>query len=276
MKLLIGISGVVCLACASYAQTGRDAAWDVLNAGLKEKNAEKRKAAVTAIGTMGTMPKAVSILENELANDPDPEVREVAAGMLGEMKSRASIPKLKQALQKQDEVSFTAARALWAMGDRSGRTMLEEIANGGHVDAPGTVEQARRQARKTMHDPGAMAKMGSEQAADALLGPFSFGLKLAVEMRKDQGAPTRLISINMLDQDCTPSGVKVMEAAVTGDKNDAVRAAAARALGHCGTKASELKLQPLLTFDKYTVALVAAASIVRIESRAVPKKSASN
>jgi HEAT repeat protein len=267
MKLLIGVSCLLCVAFGAYAQTSAGAAWDVLNAGLKDKNAEKRKAAVTAVGTIGATPKSVGILEDKLANDPDPEVRQAAAGMLGDMKSRSSIPKLQQALQKEDEVSFSAARALWAMGDRSGRALFEEIADGGHTEGPGAVEQAKRQARKTLHDPAALAKMGGEQAADALLGPFSIGLKLAVELRKDQTAPARLIGITMLDQECTPSGVKVMESAVIADKNDAVRAAAARGLGHCGTRTSEAKLQPLLAFDKYAITLVAAASIVRIEAR---------
>lgn len=268
MKLLLSLSGLLFLALGAYAQTNAAAAWDILNAGLKDKNAEKRKAAVTAVGTIGASQKPVQILEDMLLKDPDPEVRQAAAGMLGDMKSKASIPKLKLALQKEDEVSFSAARALWLMGDRSGRPLFEELADGGRAEGPGTVEQAKRQARKALHDPAAMARMGSEQAADALLGPFSIGLKLAVELRKDQGAPARLISLTMLDQECTPSGVKVMESAVIVDKNDAVRAAAARGLGHCGNKQSEVKLQPLLSFDKYAIALVAAASIVRIEARA--------
>jgi HEAT repeat protein len=267
MKLAIALPGLVLVAFGAYAQTSPAAAWDILNAGLKDKNAEKRKAAVTAVGTIGAMPKAVRILEDALSGDPDPEVRQAAAGMLGDMKSRSSMPKLKQALEKEDEVSFSAARALWAMGDRSGRALFEELADGGHTEGPGAMEQAKRQARKTLHDPAALARMGSLQAADALLGPFSIGLKLGLELRKDQGAPARLIAITMLDQECTPSGVKVMESVVTNDKNDAVRAAAARGLGHCGTKQSEAKLQPLLTFDKYAVALVAAAAIVRIEAR---------
>lgn len=258
--------GIICFAVAAHGQTTADTAWEVLTAGLKDKNAEKRKEAVTAVGTIGKQARAVKIEEDMLAGDPDVEVRQAAAGMLGEMKSTASIPKLKAALDKGDEVSFSAARALWMIGDRSGRPMLEDVADSEYKNSPGPVESAKRQARKTLHDPSAMAKMGSTEAADMLLGPFAIGLKLAVELRKDGGAPGRLVSINLLAQDCAPSSVKVMESVMSADKNDAVRAAAVLGLGKCGSAASVPKLQSLLTFEKYSITLVAAASIVRIET----------
>jgi hypothetical protein len=46
--------------------------------------------------------------------------------------------------------------------------------------------------------------MGAEQAADALLGPFSIGLRLATELRKDAGAQGRLLAITLLTQQCSP------------------------------------------------------------------------
>jgi HEAT repeat protein len=58
-------------------------------------------------------------------SDKDSAVRQATIVTLGEWRSRRSMPKLRQALDDDaDEVSFTAARVLWGMGDTSGRVVL--------------------------------------------------------------------------------------------------------------------------------------------------------
>jgi hypothetical protein len=154
------------------------------------------------------------------------------------------------------------------MGDHSGLDLLQSVAMAEPRKTQGAISDAKRDAKRKMHDPGYLAKTGAEQAAEALLGPFSVGLKLATELRKDSAAPSRLLSINLLAQDCGAKGtVEAIESAASHDKNDAVRAGAARALAMCGGRRSLEKLQPLLVYDKYAVQVVAAAAIIRIEAR---------
>ncbi len=95
-------------------------AWKCLNDGLAEKNYDRRAQAIAALGTIGLRRNVVSLIEGGL-KDKDSRVRETAADVLGTMKSRGSIPKLRAALDDESPtVRFAAAQALWNMGDRSG------------------------------------------------------------------------------------------------------------------------------------------------------------
>src|SRR5512140_2169082 len=95
--------------------------WDLLLHGMAEAKAEKRIDAITALATLKTKRDAVKLIEAALA-DKDAAVRAAAAEALGDMESRRAIPNLKKSLDDASpEVSFTAARVLWDLGDHSGR-----------------------------------------------------------------------------------------------------------------------------------------------------------
>jgi HEAT repeat protein len=260
-------AGWICLALASIAWGQTDAAWDVLKKGLQESNPENRKIAAAALGGTGLAPKSINLLEETMANDKDPEVRQAAATSLGEMKARVAIPKLKTAMDGDPQVSFACARALWNMGDRSGRDLIEDIAGAEYKNPTGKMAQAKMDAQRKLHDPQGLAKMGAEQAASALLGPFSIGLKLVTELRKDSGATGRLLAISLLAQECSAEDTSVIESAAVGDKNDAVRVGAIKALGQCGSRGSVPKLASMLSFDKFPVQMAAAATIIKLEGK---------
>jgi HEAT repeat protein len=76
-------------------QLGR--AWQVLEEGVADKKVVNRLALFSAMGDLGPNLKGVRLSERGL-NDKDPDVRAAAATSLGEMKSRAAIPKLRIAL----------------------------------------------------------------------------------------------------------------------------------------------------------------------------------
>ena len=269
MRLTVSaLAALLCASCAFAQSDAVNASWDLIHKGLEDKSADKRKQALTAVGVIGTLPAAVEILEKEMTSQDDSDVRGVAASMLGDMKSTGSIPKLKKAVEDDPDISFSAARALWNMGDHSGMELLQNVVMAEQAKSQSAVADAKRDAKRKLHDPGYLAKTGAEQAAEALFGPFSVGLKLATELRKDSSAASRLLSINLISQDCNAKGtVEAIESAASHDKNDGVRAGAARALAVCGGRRSLEKLQPLLVYDKYAVQLVAAAAIIRIESR---------
>ena len=161
-------------------------AWDILNQGVNDKNPEKRKQAIAAVGSLGLAPEAIKLVESALRNDEDVVVRQTAAASLGQMKSKQSIPALQQALDDHSgEVAFQAAKSLWELGDRSSvsrsppagkhtsRDTLQDVLTGQLKDATGLREGAMRDAKAKLHSPRALAKIGIKEASGALLGPFS-------------------------------------------------------------------------------------------------------
>jgi hypothetical protein len=74
--------------------------------------------------------EAIQLVEGAL-RDPDSLVRQTAAAELGQMKVREAIPSLKTAMDDAaGEVAFAAAKALWDMGDRSGRDLTSSGRDG--------------------------------------------------------------------------------------------------------------------------------------------------
>ncbi len=114
---------------ALWAQPDKTA-WDLLNKGMLDKSVEKRRLAITAVASVGLDAEAVRLLELAL-HDQDASIRQMAVAGLGEIKAKQSIPSLKTALEDSNgEVAFAAAKALWALGDRSGRSLLEDVFTG--------------------------------------------------------------------------------------------------------------------------------------------------
>lgn len=242
-------------------------AWDILKQGLNDKNPEKRKQAVTAIGTIGLTPETTKLVEQGLRDD-DPDVRQSGAAVLGQMKSTSSIPALKAAFNDPSgEVAFTAAKALWDMGDRSGESILQDVMTGQQKSTGGAVDGAVRDMKSKMRDKKYLAKMGVKEAGSALLGPFSIGMTAAEELMKDGGAPGRILSATLLSQNCTDRNLQLIQFALKEDQNNTVRAAIARALGQCGTKDDIPRLESYLSSGNTTLRFISAAAIVKLSAR---------
>jgi len=240
-------------------------AWKCLNDGLAEKNYDRRAQAIAALGTIGLRRNAISLIEGGL-KDRDSPVRQAAADVLGTMKSRGSIPKLQAALDDNSAVvRFAAAQALWAMGDRSGQDFFLEVLAGDSKASTGMVRAGLQQVHEELHDPKALAELGSEEAAGAFLGPAGFGIKAAIELAKDKGAPARAISALLLAEDSSEDAREVLREALQ-DKSWIVRAAAAEALGVHGSLNDVMTLAPLLNDQEKKVRYRAAAAIIHVTS----------
>jgi HEAT repeat protein len=240
-------------------------AWKCLNGGLAERNYDRRAQAIAALGTIGLRRDAVSLIEGGL-DDKDAPVRQAAVDVLGALKSRGSIPKLQAALDDNSAVvSFAAAQALWTMGDRSGQDLFREILDGDRKVSRGLVRGGLRQVHEELHDPKALAELGSEQAAGAFLGPAGFGVTAAIELAKDKAAPARAISARLLADDTSDDAREVLREALQ-DKSWIVRAAAAEALGVHGSLNDVATLAPLLDDQQKEVRYRAAAAIIRVTS----------
>ena len=243
-------------------------AWEVLRQGLIDKNPETRRQAVTAAGSIGAKtPDAEKLVEDGL-KDMDSLVRQTAAGELGEMKSRQSIPALKAALDDSSaEVAFAAAKSLWDMGDKTGRNLIEDVLTGQQKASEGLVSGAVQDAKRKMHEPRTMALMGFKEASGALLGPFNIGVLAAEQAFKDGSAGARALASTLLVRDCDAQSLRLLERSCTDDKSWAVKAAVAKALGQCGNRDTIPTLERNLSDSHPAVRFMSAAAIIRISAK---------
>jgi len=247
------------------------AAWETLDKGLQDGDPERRKKAITAVGTIGASPDAVRRVVQTL-HDKNTLVRQKAAATLGEMGSPDAIPELKAALDDGPEVSFTAAKALSSLGDSSGMEIFWQVMQGERKDGPGFLEGALRNAKHRL-TPGQLAVMGAKEAA-GVFGPGAFVVDALQEVVKDAkksgGAGGRVIVAGILAKDPDPNTVSLLEWALRDDSS-AVRGAVAQALGGCGNKDTALKLEPLLSDDSHSARYMAAAAIIRLNLKFAPE-----
>jgi HEAT repeat protein len=245
------------------AQTS--AAWDMLNAALSDTKIQAQQVRVDAIGSLGTLgdfPRAAGWLR-DAQKDQDRNIRLAAVAAMGTSKNAAFVPDLKQALNDSAaEVSFTAAVGLWKMNDRSGESILDAVLARDRKAKQGAIGSEKHQADEDLHNPSKLARIGAEQGAFALLGPFGFGLT-ALRMGKGQnGIHPRVIAITLLAEDTSPASMKSF-LDVLDDPDPSVRAAAARALGDYHGKEVTDALSDGFYDAKPAVRLMAAASYIR-------------
>jgi HEAT repeat protein len=251
-------------------------AWDVLKPGLVDTNPLTRRQAVTATGSIGLDPEAVRLVEAEL-KDHDSLIRATAAAELGEMKSRQSFPVLKAALDDPaGEVSYAAAKALWDMGDKTGRGFLEDVVAGQQNATDGGVKGALHRANRLRYDPKAMAVLSAKSASGALLGPFNIGVLAAEQVFKNGAVAVRMQALNLLAEQCDAQTLKLLEGAATDDKTWAEKATAAKALGRCANPDAIPKLEQNLSDSNAAVRFMSAAAIIRLSGEQRGAASASH
>ena len=251
-------------------------AWEVLRLGLTEKNVDKHRQAITAIGAIGNTAQGRQLLESALKDESDPLIRQTAAAVLGQMKATESTPALKAALEDPEgEVQFAAAKALWDMGDKTGRGLIEDVLTGQQKTTEGLVNGMARKGQRKLHDPTGMAILGLKEASGAVLGPFNLGVIATEQAFKDNAAaPGRTLAVAVLTEECDTETVRLLEWAFMYEKSWAVRAAAAKGLGKCGTADSIPKLETALSDSNMAVKAMSAASVIRLTLKLEQKQAA--
>jgi len=266
IKILISALAVSAFSFGAPPADPNSAAWDVLNKGLADGNANHRRQALAATGSIGPEnDQAVKLVEDGL-QDKDPLVRQTAATVLGEMKARQAIPYLREALGDADEVAFSAAKALADVGDSGGQQMFVDVLTGERKDKPGMVTSKIRDAKAKARNPEALTLMGAKEAAGTLLGPAGMGVGLAEEAFKTKGSAGKTIAVQCLAKDPDPYAVTLLEWALADDDYE-VRAEAAKGLGKRGNKTDIPKLQFLLADPHEAVRTMAAGAIIRLNSK---------
>ncbi|CAN5772452.1 hypothetical protein BH10ACI4_BH10ACI4_22870 [soil metagenome] len=245
-----------------------DEAWTMLSTSVTDpKHADLRIQALAAIGTLGANPIGIKKIAAAM-DDKEEDVRTAAILAAGETKSRNLTTDLRSMLDdKQPQVAFAAATTLWKMNDRSGEDILIAVADGDRSANPTLVNGTRQNIGRSFRHPGGLARFGALQGAAMFLGPFGFGITAYNYMRKNGGDSSRVTAIEQLSEQKTgPIRQELIDA--LGDKDLAVRAAAAKALGSYHDPAVSTALFALFTDPKQPVRLTAAAAYIN-STRAV-------
>lgn len=237
-----------------------DAAWNLLTTAM-HKPTQTQIIALAALSTMGTDTKAAALIREGM-NSSELEVRQAAIVAAGQTKNRALIPALRERLKDPEpEAVFTAAVTLWKLNDHSGEDFLRSVADGDRRAKPGLMHGAKNDVNKELHNPEAMATLGATTGASILLGPFGFGVKAFEYMLKSGSDPARAAAIDLLAESHT-ADVHAELVDALGDKDQAVRAAAAKALGQRHDAGAMKAIGPLLNDPKLPVRLFAAAAYI--------------
>ena len=117
-------------AAPEASQTPKEKAWGILDTARTGGKTSDRATAIGVLGLISNNAKALKVA-NEALSDDKPEVRSAAAAALGDMKSRTSIPKLREALDDKDpSVALAAAHSLELMNDDSAYEVYYEVLTG--------------------------------------------------------------------------------------------------------------------------------------------------
>lgn len=255
----------------TVAQNNEEA-WSMLTDAVGDtKHADLRIQALAALGTLGENVRSEKIIATAM-KDPDVDVRTAAVLAAGQTKSRNLTTDIRALLDdKAPQVAFVAATTLWKMNDRSGEDILVAVVNGERSAKPGMVNGTMHTVNKDLHNPATLARIGALQGASLLLGPFGFGITAIEYMHKNGGDNARVSAIEQLSQENTAPIRDELIAALT-DKDPAVRAAAATALGSYRDTSIPNALLPVFDDPKTPVRLTAAAAYIRTTHLAPARK----
>lgn len=255
--------------------TPREEAWKLLEDANQSDKMSDRTIAARVMGLIPNNLRAVRLAEAALS-DETPEVRAAAAAALGDMKSRASIPKLKAALADKDPtVALAAAHSLDLMHDSAAYEVYYEVLNGDRKASKGLIASQK----SMLSDPKKMAQLGFEEGIGFI--PFAgIGWTAIKTVTKDDSSAVRAAAAHVLARDPDPATTKALVDAVS-DKSWLVRAAALEALARRGNPSVLEAVRLSMSDGKDAVSLTAAATVVRLTTvqemrSAVKKKKGSN
>jgi HEAT repeat protein len=237
-----------------------DQAWTMLaDAAGDVKHLDARSQALAALGLMGGTPRSLKLIEDAML-DSDVDVRTAAALAAGQTRAPAVTTPLRRLLDdKQPQVAYAAALALWKMGDKSGEDILIAVIDGERRASATLVNGTEHEISKDLHSPSTLAKIGVMQVGGMFLGPFGYGITAYEYIKKNGGESARASAIEALAEERTEP-IKAVFLAALNDKDPSVRAAALKALGGYRQDQVTKAIAGLLDDSKVPVRLTAAAA----------------
>ncbi len=250
---------------------------DILGKALQDKNPDTRKQAAIALSLVGSTEPFPSELE-ALLDDKDVEVRLAAISSLAEIKNGRTVAALHKALNDDvPEVSFAAARSLWALHDVEGKKVLLSVLSGETKASSGYIAKQKRDALRMLHTPRTAFLFAVKQGAGLAPVPgLGEGISSMEALLSDPSVSGRATAALLLEKDKDPETLAALKGALT-DKDWSVRAAGVHALVLRDEPAFETDIIPLLDDKNQGVRLRAAAGYLRLEaikskSKTAPRK----
>ena len=260
---------IVSMAAASVARglAATDAQCiEILQHALDAGNPETRKQAVLALSLASGRGPLFDQLVHML-QDKDVEVRLSVVASLADVKSERATAALRTALEDTvPEVSFAAARALWARHDRAGRAALLAVLGGENKSSSNFFSKQKRDALRMMHTPRTTLMFAVQHGVGFIPVPgLGVGVASMQGILASSGVPGRALAALLLGADRDPATLEALRDALS-DKDSSVRAAAVHSISLRNDPALKKELEPLLGDDKEPVRLRAAAGYLRLSA----------
>jgi HEAT repeat protein len=262
--LLLALASVGCMRAATA--TTDDRCNDLLQQALANKNPDTRKQAVVALSLAATRDSAYAKLEGML-KDKDVEVRLAAVGSLAEIKTSSALAALRQALDDEvPEVSFSAAKALWALHDPAGEQALLAVLGRQSKTSSNYFSKQKRDALRMIHTPRVLFLFAVRQGVGFAPVPgLGQGISSMQALLTDPGVSGRATAALLLGKDKSQVTLDALKDALL-DMDWSVRAAAVHSLALRDDATLKKDLEPLLDDDKEPVRLRAAAGVLRLSA----------
>ncbi|MGA2716941.1 MAG: HEAT repeat domain-containing protein [Bryobacteraceae bacterium] len=248
------------------AADNQDRARSLLENSLKDKNPETRTHAVQSLGLVSATEPWLSELEAML-DDKDVEVRLATITSLVDLKSNRTVPSLRKALDSNvPEVSFAAAKALWALNESSGREALFSVLDRETKSSSGFITKQKRDALRMMHTPKTFFLFAVVESANFAPVPgVGAGVSSLQGILSNPGVSGRAAAALLLSTDHSPEVLQALRNALA-DTDWTVRAAAVHSIALRNDPALEVDLIPLFEDKKEAVRVRAAAGYLRLEA----------
>jgi HEAT repeat protein len=238
----------------------------LLNQLLKDKNPDTRKHAVQALGLVGPREPYISQAEAML-EDKDVEVRVSAITSLVDLKNERTASILQKPLDSEvPEVSFAAAKGLWALQAPEGREALLSVLSGESKTKSAFITRQKREALRMFHTPKTMFLFVLQQGANLAPVPgLGAGVSSVEGILSDASISGRAATALLLSTDKDPRVLQALRDALA-DKEWSVRASGAHAIALRNDPSLATNLVPLFDDTKEAVRARAAAGYLRLES----------
>lgn len=266
MRWIFVVSITAAFGAGSLAAADDAQCVGILQHALEAKNPETRKQAVVALSLTTERGPLFDQLEQMLL-DKDVEVRQAVVASMADVKNDRATAALHKALEDSvPEVSFAAAKALWARHDPLGRDALLAVLEGEAKTSSNFFSRQKREGLRMMHTPRTTFLFAVQQGLGFIPLPgVGEGVASMQGILAGMGVTGRASAALLLGADRNPATIAALKDALT-DKDAAVRAAAVHAVSLRNDPGLKKELEPLLADEKETVRLRAAAGYLRLSS----------
>ena len=247
-------------------EASRDKAWDILRAGARARNFDKRANAIQALGLTFGDSEAVQLAEEAL-HDKEPTVRAAAAKALGAMSSTKSIPLLRDALSDKDiSVCLAVAHSLILLKENSGYDLYYDVLMGERKGGKNLIFDQMND----LKTPERAIKFAFDQGIGFV--PYAgYGMEAVRAWKRRNPSPTRAAAARELADDPDPRTGRALAKAVS-DKDWVVRAAALEAIAKRGDPALLESAAQEMSDKKDIVRFSAAATVLHLTCIAEKEK----